>query len=188
MMMSTAAHHHKHPVLSLLLTSYLICNCFVQAVSRFPPACFVPIAHASRRGRIDCSSKAPASVGLLASGEPSAEAAPFLHDDAVDYTDSPYTLDEKGRPTGVKEGTLLVETPHSGRKFLPTHPDSSSSSRLRSILKPWKRRARRKRRFTEGWYYRREWDEEVPIAPTRTPFCKSVSGSVPHHDISLYRK
>ena len=92
--------------------------------------------------------------------------------------DSPYTTDEYGRPTGVKEGKLQLQTPHSGRKFQPTHPSSFTSSRIRSrirsrigsLLMPWKRskesfinsskKANRKflsrnnRRFTEGWYYR----------------------------------
>jgi len=91
--------------------------------------------------------------------------------------DSPYITDEYGRPTGVKESKLPLQTPHSGRKFQPTHPSSFTSSRIRSrirsILMPWKRsigkhqssangikKANRKllsrnnRRFTEGWYYR----------------------------------
>eukprot|EP00571_Detonula_confervacea_P000355 CAMPEP_0172331548 /NCGR_PEP_ID=MMETSP1058-20130122/61985_1 /TAXON_ID=83371 /ORGANISM="Detonula confervacea, Strain CCMP 353" /LENGTH=533 /DNA_ID=CAMNT_0013048817 /DNA_START=232 /DNA_END=1833 /DNA_ORIENTATION=+ len=94
---------------------------------------------------------------------------------AASYTDndSPYLMDENGRPVGVRE-TMLLQTPHSGRKFRPTHPKSSSTSRLRSrlraILPPWKRKqtkeksrakkvnrnflSRNNRRFTEGWYYR----------------------------------
>ncbi len=49
-----------------------------------------------------------------------------------------------------------LQTPHSGRKFTPTHPSSSSSSprsRLRSKLSRLLFR-RNNRRFTEGWYYR----------------------------------
>jgi tocopherol cyclase len=69
-----------------------------------------------------------------------------------------YLLDEKGRPMGIKD-KLLLQTPHAGRKFRPTHPTSKSitaaattSSRwsLRSII----RRRNNNRRFTEGWYYR----------------------------------
>ncbi|KAL7438064.1 hypothetical protein ACHAXM_006019 [Skeletonema potamos] len=44
-----------------------------------------------------------------------------------------------------------LQTPHSGRKFTPTHPNSSSS-RLRSKISRLFRR--NNRRFTEGWYYR----------------------------------
>ena len=98
--------------------------------------------------------------------------------------ESPYITDEYGRPTGVKEGKLPLQTPHSGRKFQPTHPRGSSStssrirSRIRSALMPWKRNkessvngtkkakrkllSRKNRRFTEGWYYRLtlpEYDE-----------------------------
>jgi len=64
------------------------------------------------------------------------------------YIESPYLMDESGRPVGVKDNTILtnVQTPHSGRKFRPTHPSNSSSlksrfgSRLRSMIRPWKRK------------------------------------------------
>jgi len=91
---------------------------------------------------------------------------------AASYTDSPYLMDENSRPLGIREDSLLanLQTPHSGRKFRPTHPKYSSTSRLRSrlrsVLQPWKRKqtmhkskmnryfSRNNRRFTEGWYYR----------------------------------
>lgn len=88
--------------------------------------------------------------------------------DDVSNIESLYVLDQKGRPSGLRDDTLLskLQTPHSGRKFRQTHP--SSSSKLRSILKPWRRKqrdtttnkvnrnflSRNNRRFTEGWYYR----------------------------------
>ena len=76
----------------------------------------------------------------------------------------PYVLDEKGRPTGLKD-KLPLQTPHAGRKFRPTHPNSNSitatktTSRYswRSIIRRPKSRRRNNnnnRRFTEGWYYR----------------------------------
>ncbi|KAL9188307.1 hypothetical protein ACHAXT_006685 [Thalassiosira profunda] len=84
--------------------------------------------------------------------------------------DSPYAVDETGRPVGLKKDTVLAElqTPHSGRNFRPTHPSEKRlSSRLRALLPPWKRKqtpkpargkrrflTRSNRRFTEGWYYR----------------------------------
>eukprot|EP00584_Thalassiosira_punctigera_P009206 CAMPEP_0172534172 /NCGR_PEP_ID=MMETSP1067-20121228/6633_1 /TAXON_ID=265564 ORGANISM="Thalassiosira punctigera, Strain Tpunct2005C2" /NCGR_SAMPLE_ID=MMETSP1067 /ASSEMBLY_ACC=CAM_ASM_000444 /LENGTH=593 /DNA_ID=CAMNT_0013318935 /DNA_START=53 /DNA_END=1831 /DNA_ORIENTATION=+ len=92
---------------------------------------------------------------------------------AASYADCPYLMDENGRPLGVRKDTSLanLQTPHSGRKFRPTHPNFSSSklcSRLGSILQPRKRKQtihkapklkrknlfRNNRRFTEGWYYR----------------------------------
>lgn len=69
-----------------------------------------------------------------------------------------YVLDENGRPTGLKD-KLLLQTPHAGRKFRPTHPNSNSITAkttpsrwsLRSIFR---NRRNKNRRFTEGWYYR----------------------------------
>jgi hypothetical protein len=82
------------------------------------------------------------------------------------YADSPYVMDE-GRPTSLR-CELLLQTPHSGRKFRPTHPNSSSKSGLRERLRSGIRNlsmgkakepirsslTRHNRRFTEGWYYR----------------------------------
>ena len=52
----------------------------------------------------------------------------------------PYILDDNGRPLGVKMDKLpLQTTPHSGRKFHPTHP-KSRRSRLSAIFQPWKRK------------------------------------------------
>ena len=87
------------------------------------------------------------------------------NDDPTEDADSPYLMDEKGRPTGVRD-ELLLRSPHSGRKFRPTHPNPSSTSSsyisLRSIIrKLWTKKrpsrnflTRNNRRFTEGWYYR----------------------------------
>jgi hypothetical protein len=83
------------------------------------------------------------------------------------YADYPYLMDEKRRPIGLKN-KLHLQSPHSGRKFRPTHPNSSSTSgfqgKLRSVIrklsmrkskKPiWNALTRNHRRFTEGWYYR----------------------------------
>ena len=80
--------------------------------------------------------------------------------DNANDSSSPYVMDKNGRPVGVKDGKLPLKTPHSGRKFRPTHPSSSSStnkySRIRSsILTPlWRQFRKNNRRFTEGWYYR----------------------------------
>ena len=82
------------------------------------------------------------------------------NDDDNANDSSPYVMDKNGRPVGVKDGKLPLQTPHSGRKFRPTHPSSSSStnkySRIRSsILTPlWRKFRKNNRRFTEGWYYR----------------------------------
>ena len=100
-------------------------------------------------------------------GGPNMQMSNINDDTAEGYADSPYLMDEKGRPTGVRD-ELLLQSPHSGRKFRPTHPNSSSTSSshksLRSIIrKLWTRKAKRpsrnfltgnNRRFTEGWYYR----------------------------------
>jgi tocopherol cyclase len=45
-----------------------------------------------------------------------------------------------------------LQTPHSGRKFSPTHPKGKFRSKLLSRLPIF--RIRNYRRFTEGWYYR----------------------------------
>ena len=78
--------------------------------------------------------------------------------DNANDSSSPYVMDKNGRPVGVKDGKLPLQTPHSGRKFRPTHPSSKSStkySRIRSVLKPlWRKIRKNNRRFTEGWYYR----------------------------------
>jgi tocopherol cyclase len=72
----------------------------------------------------------------------------------------PYPLDDNGRPIDIKSNQQLLnglQTPHSGRKFTPTHPSSSSSSssRLSRVRSKISRLLRRNnRRFTEGWYYR----------------------------------
>eukprot|EP00984_Skeletonema_dohrnii_P007999 scaffold2944_cov155-Skeletonema_dohrnii-CCMP3373.AAC.16 len=76
---------------------------------------------------------------------------------AISSSSEPYPLDDDGRPIDIKSNQHLLnglQTPHSGRKFTPTHPSSSSSrrSRLRSKLSRLLRR--NNRRFTEGWYYR----------------------------------
>ena len=101
------------------------------------------------------------------------EAKSYIYADDGDY-DSPYIMDSNWRPVGVKEGALPLQTPHSGRKFRPTHPNFPSTStkirsRIRSIAMPWTRfnkqttrgkkvnrnfLSRNNRRFTEGWYYR----------------------------------
>lgn len=77
-----------------------------------------------------------------------------------DYIPPPYPLGDDGRPIDIKSNQQLLnglQTPHSGRKFTPTHPGSSASlsrrSRLRSKLSSLLFR-RNNRRFTEGWYYR----------------------------------
>jgi len=101
------------------------------------------------------------------------------------HNTQPYLLDEYGRPTSIHQNSTLMvlQTPHSGRKFRQTRPelsdgsggDGSMRSRLRSRITqllhhPWRRRHPRKqqrqrrssrrhaitnrRRFTEGWYYR----------------------------------
>lgn len=111
------------------------------------------------------------------------------------FTPPPYPLDDNGRPIDVRGNELLVfptapttddlqivasfanlQTPHAGRKFRPTHPNSKSRSKFRARLKSilqWKRGtvpnnnlkksnatkkrmlfSRNSRRFTEGWYYR----------------------------------
>ena len=99
-------------------------------------------------------------------------------------TESPYyNMDDNGRPIGLRMDTILssLQTPHSGRKFRPTHPEYKRKSKIRSrlksiLMKPWKREetntdattdsaytkpnrrrkifSRNNRRFTEGWYYR----------------------------------
>ena len=52
------------------------------------------------------------------------------------------------------------QTPHSGRHFLPSHPASQPTSRIkritRRILNPLRRHPKRikTKRFMEGWYYR----------------------------------
>ena len=90
------------------------------------------------------------------------------------YTTSLYPTDENGRPIDIRGNKLLLvptttarkvangdeidrgmnimfnlQTPHSGRKFRPTHPNSSSfssngqsrfGSRLRAFTRLWKRR------------------------------------------------
>ena len=84
-----------------------------------------------------------------------------------DYIPPPYTLDNNGRPIDIESNRQLLnglQTPHSGRKFSPTHPSysssgssgsSSSKSRVRSKISRLLNRFRRNnRRFTEGWYYR----------------------------------
>eukprot|EP00985_Skeletonema_marinoi_P024935 scaffold17832_cov73-Skeletonema_marinoi.AAC.1 len=46
------------------------------------------------------------------------------------YLPPPYPLDDDGRPIDIKSNQHLLnglQTPHSGRKFTPTHPSSSSS-------------------------------------------------------------
>jgi tocopherol cyclase len=49
------------------------------------------------------------------------------------------------------------QTPHSGRHFLPSHPAYSSSKGWR-----WRfARQKRRKRFTEGWYYRLTLPDEV---------------------------
>ncbi|KAL7548032.1 hypothetical protein ACHAWF_011318 [Thalassiosira exigua] len=99
-------------------------------------------------------------------------------DDNATLGESPYLMDEHGRPCGVRDGTSLgaLQTPHSGRHFRPTHPKYTSGgrlrSKLRSVLRPFTGKrtgaeapsrtpnakrtffSRRNRRFTEGWYYR----------------------------------
>ena len=85
-----------------------------------------------------------------------------------DYIPPPYPLDNNGRPIDIESNRQLLnglQTPHSGRKFSPTHPSYSSSSsnissgssksRVRSKISRLLHRFRRNnRRFTEGWYYR----------------------------------
>ena len=83
-----------------------------------------------------------------------------------DYIPPPYPLDNNGRPIDIESNRQLLnglQTPHSGRKFSPTHPSysssgssgSSSKSRVRSKISRLLHRFRRNnRRFTEGWYYR----------------------------------
>ena len=44
--------------------------------------------------------------------------------DNANDSSSPYVMDKNGRPVGVKDGKLPLQTPHSGRKFRPTHPSS----------------------------------------------------------------
>ena len=83
----------------------------------------------------------------------------------VEWVDgrSQYCLDENERPVDVPSNRNLLyvqsnstvssnvkkrvnlQTPHSGRKFRPTHP--KTLSRLHSFFN-------NNRRFTEGWYYR----------------------------------
>lgn len=72
---------------------------------------------------------------------------------------TPYHLDEHGRPAdNPRHRNLLtspatginLQTPHSGRKFQPTHP-YKTKSRIRSLFN---KLSRNNRRFTEGWYYR----------------------------------
>lgn len=48
------------------------------------------------------------------------------------------------------------QTPHSGRHFLPSHPAYRRSTSWRNLLSLPKRR----KRFTEGWYYRLTLPEE----------------------------
>ncbi|KAL7509595.1 hypothetical protein ACHAXN_010830 [Cyclotella atomus] len=73
---------------------------------------------------------------------------------------TPYQIDEYGRPTDDPSHRNLLaspwtgmnlQTPHSGRKFQPTHPYKSKHSRIRSLFN---KLSRNNRRFTEGWYYR----------------------------------
>lgn len=80
-----------------------------------------------------------------------------------DYIPPPYPLDNNGRPIDIESNRQLLnglQTPHSGRKFSPTHPSyssigSNSNSRVRSKISRLLHRFRRNnRRFTEGWYYR----------------------------------
>mmetsp|Transcript_7165 Transcript_7165/g.15707 ORF Transcript_7165/g.15707 Transcript_7165/m.15707 type:complete len:688 (-) Transcript_7165:1681-3744(-) len=93
-----------------------------------------------------------------------------------------YPVDVNGRPIDLRDVNLLsfpvendasianLQTPHSGRKFRPTHPSchvpSGKPSRFRSRLRAhWRQKRDEKkmrngrsrknnRRFTEGWYYR----------------------------------
>ena len=94
--------------------------------------------------------------------------------DALDSEQVTYYLDQNGRPVDHhKSPTLLgvpihnsnnsmsttftskminLQTPHSGRKFRPTHPATHKNSTVRSFIN--KISFRNNRRFTEGWYYR----------------------------------
>lgn len=87
-----------------------------------------------------------------------------MHSHENDDDNSPYLLDEYGRPTSIQERSklMVVQTPHSGRKFRQTRPDpvlsngvsgsgcrdggkGSMRSRLRSSItqllhNPWRRR------------------------------------------------
>ena len=72
-----------------------------------------------------------------------------------DYVPPPYPLDNNGRPIDSNQNLLNgLQTPHSGRKFTPTHPSSYTSRRGRLRFKLSRLLRRNNRRFTEGWYYR----------------------------------
>lgn len=101
--------------------------------------------------------------------KPASDDANFRKDSKhTDYVPPPYPSDENGRPIDLRGNDLLVvptaagghadgsnnhemvnlQTPHSARKFRPTHPSfyksesklSRLQSRLRHILQPWRRR------------------------------------------------
>lgn len=105
---------------------------------------------------VDCFCGEPSPVQrsnqivLHATAAAAAESNILKHNDNADDDSSPYVVDKNGRPVGVKDGKLPLQTPHSGRKFRPTHPSSSSSTKRQS----WRKFRNNNRRFTEGWYYR----------------------------------
>lgn len=123
----------------------LLCSCDVDSKLSF----VTPIGSQS-------SSSNPSST--LQSTTPTSSSS--INDN--DYIPPPYPLDNNGRPIDIESNRQLLnglQTPHSGRKFSPTHPSysssSSSKSRVRSKISRLLYRFRRNnRRFTEGWYYR----------------------------------
>ena len=64
----------------------------------------------------------------------------------VSITDSPFADNPKVKSDKYKnKPEINLQTPHSGRNFNPTHPNTKHKSFWLS---------RNNRRFTEGWYYR----------------------------------
>ncbi|KAL3790510.1 hypothetical protein ACHAW5_001860 [Stephanodiscus triporus] len=152
-----------YSILLLLLAPIDRVGCFVAVPTTPPPQ---PVEQGQNQGRSNTFVVEAARFRSIVGG-PNMQMSNKNDDAAATYKDSPYLMDEKRRPTGVRD-KLLLQSPHSGRKFRPTHPNSSSTSRLhkrlRSLTKKlWTRMAkkpisnflaRNNRRFTEGWYYR----------------------------------
>lgn len=153
-------------------------------VSTIFPRCstkFWSLLNSERKGALNSDERCSAAKIPIEINNSSITSSP-TH---TPFKPPPYPVDVNGRPIDVRNVNLLsfpvendatianLQTPHSGRKFRPTHPSchvpsgkpSRFRSRLRTILLPWRQnkdenkmryRISRKnnRRFTEGWYYR----------------------------------
>lgn len=150
-------------VLLLLCSSWLGVHCkkLLQKSSRVS----LPLHH-NRQSSKRCSSFVSTQIACLrhASTNAADVKIQLLSTSSTNdggYVPPPYPLDDNGRPIDIKSNQQLLgglQTPHSGRKFTPTHPsyNNSTSSRRKSRLRSKLSRLfrRNNRRFTEGWYYR----------------------------------